>query len=161
MSDINNLDAIKAEFTILFKDNKIGYYISLEHIYRWLEMPNKYKEYCENPNARNQFKTKFLINTMLSESRPGFETCADYIMHIDNNIEFPWFSIDGFHAFSAIQNSKRARDIYSIFSYVKEKYYQDLHQINEKQNAAILVKKAELAKLQVHNFTKHREHCTR
>lgn len=134
---INNIiDSIRIEFLSLIKMSENGYFISLEKTYTWLENKEVYDNYAQSENFRRNFKKRFLRSDkfLLIEADNELDLDKDFLMiKNDNNISFPWFSIEGFKIFCMVVTEPKASFVRKYFIQIEKDYMRVLEQTT-KQN---------------------------
>ena len=143
------INDIKIEFLSLLDKNMIGYFISLEQVYNWLENPEVYVRYSTDDMFRRNFRRRFLRSdkVMLDEAKNESNLDDDFIMRKNKNIEYPWFSVDGFKTFCIAVDEDKSRYVRKYFIQIEKDYLRVLRQSkeeNEKENKELKDKIAKL-----------------
>ena len=142
------IDSIRADFLTLVHDKREGYFISLENVYVWLKVPNKFNDYVSNVNIRKHFIARTLKNSKFALRQSTDENDLDkhYIMRKgDRQMLFPWFSNKGFKMYCMICGEDRSYFVCNYFLELEEDYVRVLDQTTE-ENAAEKKKMHEIIK---------------
>jgi hypothetical protein len=127
---MSNIEFMKVEFLALIKANKNSYQISLKKISEWLEMPEMYENYLLIEDSRENFINCYLRNEKfpLDESENENDFTNHFIMRNQEEIDFPWFSTEGFKMFCVIFGGEKAQNIRRSFIQIKYDYLSELKQ---------------------------------
>jgi hypothetical protein len=99
--ELNRINAYVDQFNE-FDEAGNRFHFSLEEIYNFLKVPEKYEQYSTSLIFRNDFMRTYLydIDALIAESEDENDSCGDFIfMDTDNGIKYPWFSGNGFKGF--------------------------------------------------------------
>lgn len=121
----NHKDEIKEELLNIIKKevNTDCFDISLETICKWLNRSNIYKNYIKCETFRKNFYSKYLDS--LDEDKEDYRGC-DFTMKNINNINIPWFSIEGTTTLSFLLTDVKYRQLYKCITEIKSNYRSNL-----------------------------------
>lgn len=133
MNNVQIINGIKLDFLSLLRDNKSGYFITLEKLYTWLEMPQVYANYISDGNYRRNFRKRYLRcdKLLLDESVCETDLEQDFIMRKENGINMPWFSNEGFKTFCMVVNEPKSNYVRKYFIQIEKDYMRVLKQTAE------------------------------
>lgn len=139
---------IKLEFLSLLRDNKSGYFITLEKLYTWLENPQTHTNYICDENYRRNFRKRYLRNDklLLDESNDEQDLDKDFIMRKTNGINMPWFSNEGFKTFCMVVNEPKSNYVRKYFIQIEKDYMRVLEQSAEATVAELQALNTDLCK---------------
>jgi cell division septum initiation protein DivIVA len=132
--DKAEIEKIRLEFLGLIEENNIGYFISLERVYNWLENPDVYTKYNNDSKFRENFNARYLRGEeyMLEKASNENDLTKDYIMRKNGNKSFPWFSTEGFKTFCmTLKKEKKSYYVRRYFIQIEKDYLRVLKQSSE------------------------------
>ena len=154
-----DIETIKIEFIALIKQKNNGYIISMEMIYNWLEHPKIYSDYSANEDFRRDYRRRYLrSNDWFVESKDQNDLNKDFIMvNCENNISYPWFSVNGFKALCMTLNTEKSRFVRQYFIQIESDYVRVLEQTKEQNDIERIELNAKIAEFEKQEKTFHKK----